>query len=744
MLAASGHTTDRDAQTRRPSWLAPDLTHAVIAMKFSPDGRLLAIARGARDDYRIDIWDTETGTLQRTIRGFDGPVSSVSFSPDGRTLLTGSTGVHRDQLVNERRIARSPRFFTELKWWDSQTGEFKQRFEIPEEELSAIMVVAGPLSVTATYSPDGKFLAAIDHRYEVMLMYETRPQADSTRIRPPDPGRRSSNPGSPTTLNTLERAMDGSSKYKSAVKLLDAGTGKTILKLKDGFSSKETSMFSGSLITDVPSLTVARRVATVSPDGKVVAAWNASEIRVWASGSGEALLKLNKIKGQVRGVAFSPDGSSLAAAITMSSRTNDQISFQSEIRVWKIATGAEQKVIRLRTPVVNGATFAPNGGQLLVAGLQVREGGTYPSMELVDLQSGSAGSITSRDEGIFSTIETTPDGELMAFQTGISTVKLVDTRGWRVRYTFEANAESTSSSRSFSRGLVSVKNVPAVTFLPDGNTVVGELESGGVRVWDARTGEVKKAFAQNADTGSIAEISSDGSVLAEISGDEIVRVWNVRTGAHVEIPFTKGPPVAVAVSGNGKVLAVAYANEIGLFNLDDPKVQPIGAPIQGHVDYLTLSLDGKLLAGSTAQGDVQIWSREDGKLQKHFPTGFGVSALRFTPQADVLAIGSKGGRLSLWNLQTGAMVFESKKHSAMVGAIAFSADGRLMATGSDDRTAIIWEVGSGNARHTLRDHDFTATSLAFSPGADLLAVGSGNASVVLWDVATGKLNRVMR
>ena len=90
------------------------------------------------------------------------------------------------------------------------------------------------------------------------------------------------------------------------------------------------------------------------------------------------------------------------------------------------------------------------------------------------------------------------------------------------------------------------------------------------------------------------------------------------------------------------------------------------------------------------------------------------------------------------------MIFEAKKHSAIINAIGFSADGKLMATGSDDRSAIIWEISSGKARRTLKGHDFTVTSLAFSPGDDLLAVGSGNASVVLWDVATGKLNRVMR
>ena len=694
MLVASGHAAERNAQTRPLQRRPPVITDNVTAMKFSPDGRLLAIARSLRDDNRVELWDTETGALQRTIRGFDGRIGSVSFSPDGRTLLTGSRGFHLNKIAEKKPSWLNRRGFAELKWWDAQTGEFKQRVEIGGGDLFR--------EVAATYSPDGKFLAATELRYQMSI--------------------------------------------QSTVKVLDARTGETIFKLKDSDGVNATTTFEGSMLAEAASklVTAPQRVATFSPDGKVVAAWNVDEIRLWASGSGEALLKLDKIKGQIKGIAFSPDGSLLAAAITKWWRNHDQINFQSEIRVWETAGGTEKQVIPLYSALVNGPAFLPNGHQLLVAGFHARGGVTYPSMELVDLQKGSAGSISSRDEAIVSALEITPDGELMAFQTGVSTVKLVDIRTWTVRYAFEANAESTSSNRSFSRHLVSVKNAPAVTFLPDGNTVVGELESGGIRVWDARTGEVKKAFAQDAETGSIAEISSNGNVLAEINGEEIVRVWNVGTGAHVELPSTNGPANAVAVSGNGQVLAVAYANQIDLFSLDDAKAQPIGAPIPGHVDCITLSFDGKLLAGATAPGDVQVWSRESGTLQKHFAAGFGVSTMRFAPQSDVLALGGKDGRVSFWNLQSGAMIFEAKKHSAMVGAIAFSPDGKLLATGSDDRTAIIWEVGSGKARHTLKGHDFAATSLAFSPTGDLLAVGSGNASVVLWDVATGKLNRVMR
>jgi hypothetical protein len=108
----------------------------------------------------------------------------VSFSPDGRTLLTGSTGVHQDKIAEKKK--RYPwmnrRRFAELKWWDSQTGEFKQRFEFRGEDL---------ISVAATYSPDGKFLAATDLSFPIMMQIQ------------------------------------------STVKLLDARTGETIFKLKD-------------------------------------------------------------------------------------------------------------------------------------------------------------------------------------------------------------------------------------------------------------------------------------------------------------------------------------------------------------------------------------------------------------------------------------------------------------------------------------------------------------------------------
>src|SRR3979411_1467972 len=73
-------TITADAQSRRVPRVLTDIDDVVFAISFSPDGATLAIARGATNPVqrysRIELWDTKTGTLRHTIKGFDGPVRS--------------------------------------------------------------------------------------------------------------------------------------------------------------------------------------------------------------------------------------------------------------------------------------------------------------------------------------------------------------------------------------------------------------------------------------------------------------------------------------------------------------------------------------------------------------------------------------------------------------------------------------------------------------------------------------------
>ena len=59
----------------------------VLSVSFSPDGTL--IASGSSDDT-VKLWDVATGTNIATLQGHTDDVTSVSFSPDGTTLASGA------------------------------------------------------------------------------------------------------------------------------------------------------------------------------------------------------------------------------------------------------------------------------------------------------------------------------------------------------------------------------------------------------------------------------------------------------------------------------------------------------------------------------------------------------------------------------------------------------------------------------------------------------------------------------
>ncbi len=62
-------------------------SYSVISVTFSPDGKYLA---SGSHDKKIKLWSVESQKEVTTLQGHSKAVRSVAFSPDGKYLASGS------------------------------------------------------------------------------------------------------------------------------------------------------------------------------------------------------------------------------------------------------------------------------------------------------------------------------------------------------------------------------------------------------------------------------------------------------------------------------------------------------------------------------------------------------------------------------------------------------------------------------------------------------------------------------
>ena len=111
---------------RRPDPLRLSLTHYAVSIAFHPDGETLA----ATCEYGVRIFDLARRQEKLALKGHSGTATTVEFSPDGRTLASGSW----DGTV---------------RFWDPIAGHETACFRCPVGKVTAL-----------AYSPDGLRLAA--------------------------------------------------------------------------------------------------------------------------------------------------------------------------------------------------------------------------------------------------------------------------------------------------------------------------------------------------------------------------------------------------------------------------------------------------------------------------------------------------------------------------------------------------------------------------------------------------------
>jgi WD40 repeat protein len=278
----------------------------------SPDGTRIATRGG--EQGQVLLWDLQTGKRLCPPGGHQRPIGSVAFSPDGKTLATGSW----DET---------------LRLWDAASGEEMRRISLDYD-------------VHVAFTPDGKMLAGggLDG---VVRFWDAATGEERRRF-----------PTHKDGLGRLVFAADGRTCVSSGVNRMDwAADGKTMVPRKSDTAIRRWNVETGAEIGRFEGLPQAAGGLALSPDGKTLASVGQDNTaRLWDVASGKELRQFRGHEGWLGCIIFSPDGKTVAAA------GNDKA-----LHLWDAATGEEVRRFVGHQDSLQSLRFSPDGRMLASA-----------------------------------------------------------------------------------------------------------------------------------------------------------------------------------------------------------------------------------------------------------------------------------------------------------------------------------------------------------------------------------------
>jgi WD40 repeat protein len=474
----------------------PGLTGPSAAIAFSPDGRMLATeggpdteggARRIQGDYPVTVWNAATGASKFTLSGQEQFVTSVTFSPDGKFIVTtcgdktarlwfsyGALVKELQAPVSSAKFSSDGKFLVtasadnSARIWNGMTGD-----SVAEQKGHSMAVNS------AAFSPDGKILITASDDTTVRLWAVETAQGVIVL-------NQHSAPVTSAEFSPDDKLIETTSEDRGTLVLETSGQTPAPVGLIRSFAEVADAAF--------------------SPDNKLLAtATFANTVEIShvdkITGSVENEIVLRDHTDHVNSVEFSPDGSLLVSG-----------SSDTTARVWNPVTGAGVVVLRGHAKKVNTAAFSPDGKMIVTAS-------DDQTARLWDALTGNFIRTVGPQAQAVACARFSPDGKWVVTASGDGVAQIWDA--------------DTNELKTTLRGHTGA--VRWATFSSDGNLIVTASEDKTARVWDVKTGRKVASLSGHAGSVVKAVFSHNGQYVLTASDDYTARLYP----AEMFAPFEK-------------------------------------------------------------------------------------------------------------------------------------------------------------------------------------------------------------
>jgi WD40 repeat protein len=686
----------------------------VMSVAFSPDGKTILTgnwgsaggAPGPAHAYlrSVAAWGSDHGTALE----HPGPILSVAFHPDGKTVAVGhwlAPPIH----------ARS--FGGAVRLWDVATG--KPRGE-PLPHGGRVFSVA--------FSPDGTRLAVGGLRAETTD--PPRITGGEVRLWDPESGKPQGEPVVlPILVRTVAWSPDGN-----------------FLAIGGSLSSPDgkSALTGGALLYDVARrapinhvLVHSEPVSAVAftPDGQVLVTASDRTVRLWNVKTRERLPRTFQHPHPVNALAFSPDGHVLITGsgdfLPNTTRTGPG---EARLWDWQTAQPLTQPLVHTsdgNCNKVQAVSLSPDGRWLATASENGRAWlwsieGARPALTPLAVLSIARPALTT-----FS-----PDSRKLV---------VTDVPGDRpdtpqALHLFDP-ATGTPTG-------VTLAHPTAVSweFSPEGDRLLTVSHPGSqehlLRLWDVTTGKAVPVPDEMARGVKWAGFTPDGKYLATAAGSKL-RLWNSGSfalhgilDAEREIAWVKfapdGSSAWLSTGGDLRRLALPEGRPVVV-----PLPQPGDTPMVGY--FTGDSRIAVVLYGPQGQSTQVCRYDAEGTLLETAPLLVNYKVLRPHPDGKrfLLTVQDGFGRPllnRLWDATTGQVCGPAALLPEVVNAADFHPSGRFLAQAGFAENARLWS-GAGKPIGPPLPHPGVVHDVCFSPNRRWLATAGKTDQIIrLWRV----------